>query len=597
MGNYSNYNQGVSSGGIHNTANVDLVGMNPTKDSFSRQILKMQNGGNSASLFTMLDAMTSNNGGKVTDVNVTWHSQTDQFLPACTVTETVTGGNPESQVIKVDRVDGFMAGKILVNECTSEHLHIIAVPDANTIVVSQGMGTTPISPIMESDRLTLLTNVMEESSLRPNSSMSENIMTYSNVTQIFRNTWAVSGSEREVQRLNGENTISRGFKQGMFQHQLEVEQAILFGQKWVGEQNGNPMRIMDGVVSQIKKYAPENVWVANGQTNLNQLETMLDCIHQVDAPAEYQNNGESVIMTGNRGYKVFSDILKTGFDAARISTGTTEYGYRVTTFHTSLGTFHCVINPLFNTNPAWGNLMLILNMKALKLLPLGARVSRHSRFNMNSNGQLSETQVDNGIDAMGGTFTAEYTLKNFAPKTMAVIYNVCSACLNPPMCVVDAPLVQNYTTDRCGRIIPKLDMIKEGRLDFACEKSCNDGDDLQEFPTPLKWDECGNLICEVPCNEEEELEVDCVPYSVSGIITVIDTITTSLGDIEIGCDLSTLEGLENANEILTAFLAENSPDATGHITFEAPDATMINIACSCIEFLTVKAHEIDYLFE
>jgi len=83
-----------------------------------------------------------------------------------------------------------------------------------------------------------------------------------NLTQIFRDTWALSGTAAATKVISSENPVAKNQTDGGYYHAMAMEKAFLFGQRYMGTRNGQPFHLMDGLVQMIgnpdfyPKYAP-----------------------------------------------------------------------------------------------------------------------------------------------------------------------------------------------------------------------------------------------------------------------------------------------------------------------------------------------------
>ena len=79
-------------------------------------------------------------------------------------------------------------------------------------------------------------------------------------------------------------------------HAADIEKGIFFGQKFQGVRNGQPFRMMDGIISIVSNlayypasYSATNVTVAGATTNYTQFEAAFDpCFNQTTDP-KYAN--------------------------------------------------------------------------------------------------------------------------------------------------------------------------------------------------------------------------------------------------------------------------------------------------------------------
>ena len=87
----------------------------------------------------------------------------------------------------------IIAGMVLRVDTTGENVLVLTVPTATTVTVRRAFGTTVAAGVAASVKLWMVGNAYEEASIRPQSLLITAVRT-TNFTQIFRNTWAVSGT-------------------------------------------------------------------------------------------------------------------------------------------------------------------------------------------------------------------------------------------------------------------------------------------------------------------------------------------------------------------------------------------------------------------
>jgi hypothetical protein len=81
-------------------------------------------------------------------------------------------------------------------------------------------------------------------------------------------------------------------------------------------------------------------------------------------------------------------------------------------------------HPLFNSNPSWQKMAVILDLSSFNLAYLGDRKTMSKDFNVE--GKIAS---DNGIDAIGGTLTTELTVLVKNPPANGVIFNLTAGAL------------------------------------------------------------------------------------------------------------------------------------------------------------------------
>lgn len=332
-----------------------------------------------------------------------------------------------SQASTVTTLDVTSTANILPNmlmrvDGTYENIIINSVISATQVQVTRGVGTVAAATIPANTPIFQIGSAFEESSVRPNAL---NILPVriTNLTQIFRNTWAVSETARATRMIAGDTNVAESKMDCMAFHAKDIETALFFGQKSQGTRNGQPFRTMDGLINIVgtlsyypASYAAVNVFTAGSTTTYTQLEGYLDPVFNQATDPKVAN--ERVLFVGGTAKKVLTQIgrlLGTYF----LQDGQTSYGLQFQTFKIARGTFRMIEHPLFNSNTSWAKMAVAVDLSTFRTAYLGDRKTQHKAFNTGG-----EQATDNGIDAEGGTLTTEMTCVVKNPPANSVIYNL-----------------------------------------------------------------------------------------------------------------------------------------------------------------------------
>lgn len=319
----------------------------------------------------------------------------------------------------------MLPGMLLRNQRTQEQVIVNTVPNGTSITVTRAVGTVAAAAVNNGDKWYQVGTAFEEASSRP-TAMNIAPVKITNYTQIFRNSWAVSGSADQVAVVAGDSNLSESKQECAAFHAVDIEKALIFGQKSQGTRNGKPFRTMEGLVSIIgnlayypSSYGSANVSTAGATTTYAQLEGFLDpCFNQVSDPTA---STERILFVGSNARKVINGIGRIS-GQYQIVDGQSNFGLQFQTFKIARGTFRMVEHPLFNSNADWSKMAVALDLGSFNVAYLGNRKTQHKSYNMDG-----ETASDSGIDAIGGTLTTELTaiLKN--PPASGVVHNLTAA--------------------------------------------------------------------------------------------------------------------------------------------------------------------------
>lgn len=342
-------------------------------------------------------------------------------FPQLTLSAGVTAADTTFPVTSTANI---LPGMIFRVDSSGENVIVNAVLGATSVSVTRGVGTTAPASILTAVNLYQVGTAFEESSFRPNA-LVINPVRVTNLTQIFRNTWAVSGSAAATQVIAGNDNIAENKQDCAAFHAVDIEKAIFFGQKSSSTRNGSPFRTMDGIFSIVgnlayypPSYSSANVTVAGGTTNYTQFEAAFDpCFNQATDP---KVANERILFVGGAAKKVINNIGRLNGTYYMID-GQTSWGLQFSTIKIARGIFHLIEHPLFNSNTSWQKMAVAVDMSTFNLAYLGNRKTMNMEFNMNG------TPTDNGIDAVGGTLTTELTTLIKNPAAFGIMTNLTAA--------------------------------------------------------------------------------------------------------------------------------------------------------------------------
>jgi len=320
--------------------------------------------------------------------------------------------------------NNILPNMLMRADATGENILINAILGPTSVSVQRGVGSTAAANITASTNLYQVGTAFEEGSLRPNA-LAINPVRVTNLTQIFRNTWAITDSARATQMIAGDTNIAENRMDCAAFHAADIEKALFFGQKFSGTRNAQPFRTMDGIYSIVSNiayypasYSSANVTVAGSTTNYTQFEAAFDPAFNQATDPKVAN--ERVLFVGGTAKKVINNIGRLNGTYYMVN-GQTDWGLQFDTIKIARGTFRVIEHPLFNTNPSWSKLAIAVDLSSFALAYLGDRKTQNKEFNMG--GEVA----DNGIDAVGGTLTTELTTEIRNPPAFSIMSNLTAA--------------------------------------------------------------------------------------------------------------------------------------------------------------------------
>lgn len=308
-------------------------------------------------------------------------------------------------------------GMVFRNDRTGENVLIATVPSGTSVTVTRGFGTTAAAAVNLNDQWYMVGNAFEEASLRP-SSLTIAMVRITNYTQIFRNTWAISGTNQATTMIAGDGNEAESRRECALFQAVDIEKALIFGQKFLGTKNSQPIHVMDGLVNLITTNAAGNVTTLGATTTYTQLEAALDpAFQQVTDPA---SPPERLLFTGGVMRRVLHQVFRLN-STYFIEGDVTSWGLQFDSFKIPRGRFNIVEHPLLNAygpTASWAKMALGVDIATFHMCYLVGRKTQNREFNVNG-----QPVVDNGIDAVGGSLLTECTCLVKNPAADSVLFN------------------------------------------------------------------------------------------------------------------------------------------------------------------------------
>jgi hypothetical protein len=261
--------------GIFNSRALATSTPNLTALSFDKMITRLMPNG-TAPLFALTSYLNSETAVAVEH----GYFAKGALFPFCVITLAATSTATQLQV---DSTENFVEGMVLrINNSVGENVLVEAIIGDNSLQVRRGFGGTAGAIVGITTPAFMVGNAYEEASLRP-AALNVTPRRITNLTQIFRNSWAISGTATATNVIAGDSVTSEGKQDCAAMHAQAIEASLFFGKKFEGVRKGQPIRTMDGVIAIVSdlanyptSYTSPNVFVAGATTNYTQLEGFLD---------------------------------------------------------------------------------------------------------------------------------------------------------------------------------------------------------------------------------------------------------------------------------------------------------------------------------
>lgn len=321
-------------------------------------------------------------------------------------------------VLNVTSTANIIPGMLLRPDgAATETMLVLGVIGTLQIQVQRGVGNVAPAIIANAALCIQVGNASEEASLRP---MAVSIATVlqTNFTQIFRNTWAVSGTAAETRMIAGDGNVAENKMDCAALHSADIEKGIIWGQKYLGMRNNQLFHTMDGLVSIVGAQAAANVVTLGATTTFTQLETAIDPVFNVRTDQMIGN--ERIIFVGGFARRVLNNIFRLNATYF-IQNGVTSYGLQFDTFKLTRGVIRMIEHPLLNafgSTSSFAKMGIVVDLPSFNLAYLGNRKTK-----------AMDILGEDGIDAVGGTLTTELTTLIKNPQAFAVLYAFTAAAV------------------------------------------------------------------------------------------------------------------------------------------------------------------------
>lgn len=319
-------------------------------------------------------------------------------------------------VINVVSTANMLPGMVIRADSTNENILVVAVLGATQLQVQRAFGTIAAQAVLSGVSLWMVGNAYEQGSLRPQA-LSISATRIVNYTQIFRNSWGLTGTLQATQVIAGGTNVAESRQECAGFHACDIEKALFFGQKFLGTRNGQPISTMDGLINTVQQNASGNITTLGATTTYTQLITALDPVFQQNT--DPMNPNQRILFCGGVARNVLHSIARLNATYF-VQQQETSWGLQYDTIKIPRGTFQIIEHPLFNaygSSSTWAKMAIAVDVPTFGLAYMAGRKTSSQEYG------TSGVPVDGGVDAVGGTLTSELTnlIKN-APAN-AVLYN------------------------------------------------------------------------------------------------------------------------------------------------------------------------------
>ena len=295
----------------------------------------------------------------------------------------------------------LIAGTLLCNPATGEVMRVTSdsAQNGTSIAVARNLGTTGLT--IADDAELFVCGYAAEDGADIGSPISFDPVIVSNFLQIFRTSFAVTGSTQATYRRTGDAEDEYSMK-ALKLHMQEIERAMFFGHKHT-ENTGqnNERRYTGGILTSITNVIDGSTWSTPGQMTEDYFDSLL-----IDTIFAFGSSQKVAFV----GPKVAGHLQR--FGKARWQPTMIEgaYGVNITSYNTTAGQLLVHLHPQFRQIPTMNQGMVIIDMSQIKYRYLQGRDT-----------QLLRDRQSPGRDAVQHEFLSECGLELMQDKVHTFI--------------------------------------------------------------------------------------------------------------------------------------------------------------------------------
>ena len=284
----------------------------------------------------------------------------------------------------------------------TEVVKVTGVTTATAFTIARGAAGTTAAAITDNAYLLKIGSAYAEGTRAPDAT-SRNPIKYYNLTEIFKNTYELTGTVMQTRARTGD-PMRNDKKRKMFDHSRDIETSILFGRRHeTTGGNGKPERYMGGLRSFIPSSILSNDWsMAN---LLDNVSTVFDW----DSMA----GDERMVFCGNGALNEFNKKLESqSSSAVRINYDgrASMYGVNFRRYVVPQGELMIKTHPLLSRHPLYNYSWWIIDGSALRWVALR---NRDTKFKDNIQHNDEDTtkgqwQTEGSIMVDRGGLTMKY---------------------------------------------------------------------------------------------------------------------------------------------------------------------------------------------
>ena len=340
---------------------------------------------------------------KTIDPEFRWFDKTQPSrYDACNYSTNYTSGATD---IIVDDGTKFRAGDIVLSVASGEHVRVTSIA-TNTLTVVRGYGTTTAAAINDDAILIILGNAYAENGSVGTARTSDTVKR-TNYTQIFREPFAVTGTEDSTEYYTG-NDIANLRREHLQIHMKDIERSFFFGEakedvSTIG--TGQPIRTTAGM----KSFLTSNLTDASGALSQTEFE---DWVRKL-----FVNGGDKKM--GFLSPLIASGVNSWAAGKLQMFPKDKTFGIAISSYLSIHGQLDFVVEKMFAENTTWNGYGFGVDMGLLGYRYLaGNGKSRDTRL-------LKDRQTA-GVDGIVEEYLSEVGFQLALENRHGLIYGVTS---------------------------------------------------------------------------------------------------------------------------------------------------------------------------
>lgn len=334
------------------------------------------------------------------------------------------GGNPNGASMRLADTSWVTEHMIFMVISTGEFLFVSGI-SGSVVTFVRGFGNNQVRPISPSStrhvEIQRIGTAFHEGSERPEAVALHAGQPRFNYTQIFRNTWSVTRTAKQVNYRMGD--IRKRNKMDCFNlHVRDIEMAMLFGIRSSGVHNNQPFRTFDGLYRQIQTNIASP---AGGILTERALNTFFQVIFSTGIQGK--RNDQRIAICGTHAITHINNLVR-GSTQYQITGGETMFGMNITEWLTPYGRIKLMPHEILSSTPGRRSDIIVLHPDALNAFFMYEGEEEDTTENGNAN----------GIDGDIGGLVSELTMSIEGELACGIMTGICGSAPTPqPMQIVE----------------------------------------------------------------------------------------------------------------------------------------------------------------